>query len=488
MYYGFLAGSLTSSIVVPVLVRHLNAGRVDRAASVSGSILGLSLVAGMCILPVFVLLVPALLSPPGTGSGTGMQEQAQLVRLLILFACPQILMYVVIGSATSVMYARRHFVIPAAAPAVENVGVVAVLLTVAFLRHGRTPSGSPPLWELLLLGAGSTVAVALHASLQWWGARRCGVVVRPRGWRHQEEVAGIVRGALRGLGQASLLAGSTLVMLVIASRIPGGAVALQVALNFYFLPIALVATPVGLAVLPRLASLSQGGRDDLFRQVVGEGLRLVLVVIVPAAVGCALVAEQVVRVVSAGAMTTGSGIAMTASALAALAAGLVGQALFFVASQVCFAVRDTRTPLLCMLLQTVLCVGACGAVVLLVDDERLVELVAWSYAAASTVGGVVLTWRVLRPMRAVRRQVVATLLRSTLAAAAMAVAVGLVLAVAEPRLGGRIGAILAVLGAAVVGALCYGLVHLLLRSPDLALVRLPRSPGTVDDQLAEGGT
>ncbi len=65
VYYGFLAGSLTSSIVVPVLVRHLHAGRVDLAASVSGSILGLSLVAGSCILPVVVLLVPALLSPPG---------------------------------------------------------------------------------------------------------------------------------------------------------------------------------------------------------------------------------------------------------------------------------------------------------------------------------------------------------------------------------------------------------------------------------------
>ncbi len=146
-----------------------------------------------------------------------------------------------------------------------------MLLTVALLRQGRAPSGGTPAWELLLLGFGSTLAVALHASLQWWGARRCGVVVRPRGWRHQEEVASIVRGALHGLGQASLLAGSTLVMLVIASHVPGGAVALQVALNFYFLPIALVATPVGLAVLPRLASLSQGGRDDLFRQVTARG-------------------------------------------------------------------------------------------------------------------------------------------------------------------------------------------------------------------------
>ncbi|MEO5710592.1 MAG: lipid II flippase MurJ [Nocardioidaceae bacterium] len=488
VYYGFLAGSLTSSIVVPVLVRHLHAGRVDRAVAVSGSILGLSLVAGLCILPVLVLLVPALLSPPGTGSDAAMREQAQLARLLILFTCPQILMYVVIGSATSVMYARRNFVIPAAAPAVENLGVVAVLVVVALLREGRTPTDGAPRWELLVLGAGSTVAVALHASVQWWGARRCGVIVRPRAWRHQEEVSSVVRGALHGLGQASLLAGSTLVMLVVASRVPGGAVALQVALNFYFLPIALVAAPVGLAVLPRLASLSQGGRDDLFRQVVGEGLRLVLVVIVPAAVGCALVAHQVVRVVSVGAMATGPGIAMTASALSALAVGLVGQALFFVASQACFAVRDTRTPVRCMLLQTIVCVGACGVAVLLVDDETLVELVALSYAVASTVGGMVLTWRVVRPMSAVRRQVVATLLRSALAAACMAVVVGLILAFAEQRLEGRFGAFLAVLTATVAGAVCYGLAHLLLRSPDLALLRTARTPRTTHDQLAEAGT
>ena len=40
------------------------------------------------------------------------------------------------------------------------------------------------------------------------------------------------------MAQAGLLAVQTLALLVVASRVAGGAVALQIALNFYFLPIA----------------------------------------------------------------------------------------------------------------------------------------------------------------------------------------------------------------------------------------------------------
>ena len=39
-----------------------------------------------------------------------------------------------------------------------------------------------------------------------------------------------------------------LLVMLLASRVAGGAVALQVGLNFYALPIALVTTPIGLAI------------------------------------------------------------------------------------------------------------------------------------------------------------------------------------------------------------------------------------------------
>ena len=62
---------------------------------------------------------------------------------------------------------------------------------------GDQPAGAGvPNGEVLLLGLGCTGAVALHAGLQWLGARRAGVRVRPTaGWRDPE-----VRDVLRRVG------------------------------------------------------------------------------------------------------------------------------------------------------------------------------------------------------------------------------------------------------------------------------------------------
>ena len=339
VYYGFLAGSLTSAIVVPALVRHLQAGRADRVSEVSRAVLGLATAAAACVLPVAILVLPLLLGL-GSSDDAGTRHQADLARVLVLFTGPQVLLYGVVGSSTAVMYAHRRFVLPALAPAVENVGVIGVLALFAWVRPD--PS-SYSVADLALLGCGSTLAVAAHASVQWWGAARCGVRLWPRSWRNDPEVRRLVRGALNGLGQAGLFALSLLVMLLISSHVAGGAVALAIALNFYHLPVALVAQPIGLAVLPRLAALHHRGRADELAAATARSLRLTLLVVVPAAVGTILVADQVVSVVTVGAMV-GGGSAMTSAALAALAVGLTGQALFFVASQACYARSDTRTP------------------------------------------------------------------------------------------------------------------------------------------------
>src|SRR5437660_1471688 len=61
VYYGFLAGSLFSSLLVPALVGHIDAG--DRRASerVAGGFLGMTLVALVVIAPIAIALGPLVL-------------------------------------------------------------------------------------------------------------------------------------------------------------------------------------------------------------------------------------------------------------------------------------------------------------------------------------------------------------------------------------------------------------------------------------------
>src|SRR5260370_17589571 len=143
---------------------------------------------------------------------------------------------------------------------------------------------------MLLLGLGATGAVALHAATQWWGARRAGVVLRPRpGWR-DPEVLVVIRRALPSLAQAGLASLQVLLLLMVANRLPGGVIAFQIALNFYYLAIAVGATPVALSVLPRLARMHLEGDTTAFRDTLVAGLALGVLVTIPAPVGCLVLA------------------------------------------------------------------------------------------------------------------------------------------------------------------------------------------------------
>jgi putative peptidoglycan lipid II flippase len=471
IYYGFLAGSFVPTLLVPILVRHVDAGRPEAAARVTGGVLGLVFTVTVLLVPAAVLGLPALMAATAHATGASTSGQTGLARWLVVMTVPQVFLYAVAGTGMATLFAHRRFVLGSVAPAVENVLVVCVLGLVA-ARYGlhREDAAGVPTGELLLLGLGSTAAVGGHAALQWWGARRCGVLLRPtRGWR-QPEVRSVLRRAKHALAQAGLLAVQTLALLVVASTVAGGAVALQIALNFYFLPIALIATPIGMALLPRLARLHRSG-DQGFTDAFVRGLTLALFFATPASVGYVAVAGPVAHTISVGELTSEKGYAMVAGALAALAVGLVGQTVFFIATQASYAAGDTRAPLRSMTLQAVVCLALCATALVVADAARLPMFVGGAYAVASLVGGGHLLHQVAHGSGGVRRRFGAALARTLVCSLAMVLPVRIVLDVAHDAAPGRAGWALALVSSCVTGLLAYLLVHLLVRSIELRWLR-----------------
>jgi putative peptidoglycan lipid II flippase len=477
IYYGFLAGSLFPSLLVPALVQHIDRSESSATGRISGGFLGVTIAALAVLAPVAVVLLPLALQLGGLGQpGAGNEDQVVLARWFVLMMIPQVFLYAVVGTSISVMNAHRRFALPAAAPAIENLGIIAVLGVVSWRYGGDRAIGSQSTGELLLLGLGSTAAVAFHAFVQWWGAHHTGITIRPRaGWR-DPEVMTVIRRSFRSVQQAGLLALQLLTMLIVANRVAGGTIALQIALNFYYLPIALAAFPVALALLPRLARLHLRDETD-FADTFARGLALALFVIVPAACGYVLLADPIAHTVSAGRMDTTAGLAMISGGLAALACGLVGEAVFIVTTQAAYSRRDTRTPLLSMLLQTIICLSLCGFAVS-ATGTRVVILVGSAYAAASLVGGTHLYLRVRRTLQLGNQRVWPTLLRVCIGAAAM---VGPVLLVADAITApgsGRLGWTLALVVGSLTGLVVFGLAQALMRSPELGWLRegLGRNP------------
>jgi murein biosynthesis integral membrane protein MurJ len=470
VYYGFLAGSLFSSLLVPALVRHIDAGDHSASQRVAGGFLGMTLVALVVIAPVAILLGPFVLRFATLGGAAHQvgAEQAQVGRLLIIMFVPQIFFYGVVGTATAVMNSRQRFALAAGAPTVKNLGTIAVLLLTAVIYGTGTTLGNVPPGELLLLGLGSTGAVALHAATQWWGASRAGVRLIPRaGWR-DPEVRVVVRRALPSLAQAGLVAFQVLTLLVVANRLPGGVVAFQIALNFYYLAIAVGATPVALSLLPRLARMHLDGDQAGFRDTLVRGLSLGFFITIPAAVGYLVLAVPLARAISFGRMSGVAGVTMVAASLAALSLAVVGQTAFLIATYASYARKDTRTPLISMVLQATVCLGLVSTA-LFVHGPAVLLVLGLALSVAVTVGACHLIFHVWRSLSERGSQHLAPSLGKFLVGAVvMAGPAWLTATAISQRLGRPFGPRISITAAALVGILVFLAVQAAWRTPELA--------------------
>lgn len=338
--YNFLAGSLITAIVVPPLVARLDRGDRAGAADLASRFVGLLLAALGGLAAVTLLLSPVLVRLLTIGVDEDVADARRVTWIFLLLVVPQVLGYGLIGVCVAAQNAQHRFRLASGAPIVENVGVVATLVVSAAVFGTGTQVGDASSGQVLLLGVGSTLAVAVHAALQWWGAYRAGLTIRPRtGWR-VPDVAEMVRIAVPSMGSTGLYAGRYLVLAVVAGTIPGGWVAFQIGLNFYNLPVAIGGRPVGIALLPRLSRLWQGGRSEEFRVAYWHGLALAGSVAIPAAAAYLVLADPIANVLAFGEMATPEGIHLLAYSLVGLAVGVFAESCFEVARQAAYARRQ----------------------------------------------------------------------------------------------------------------------------------------------------
>lgn len=259
----FLTGALFTSPLVPRLFQAQARGGPTEAGRVAGGFVGVVLLGFLGVALLVVLAGPLMLIIGALGLGIDdpaiAAEQRRVGVLLLALVMPQLLLYGVAGAGGSAMNSQGRFAIAAAAPVVENVGIIAALLAAGFIWGRGLELGAVTNEHIVFVGLGSTAAVVLHAAVQCWGAHRVGLSLRPRwGWR-EPVIRGILRAARPSLGFSVMNAARMFTTLVAANAVAGGAVAYNLALAFYFLVAALIARPVSTALLPVLVRLRESG-------------------------------------------------------------------------------------------------------------------------------------------------------------------------------------------------------------------------------------
>lgn len=327
---------------------HEQARRVaEGALSVLLTVLALLTLAAIVFMPeAMTLLAPGFRRDP---------ERFALAVELTRITFPYLMLICLVALFSGVLNGLDRFAIAAAAPLLFNVALIGGLALAPFLAlplvHG--------------LAWGVAAAGILQFVLLAWAVAAAGMPLRLPAPRLTPEV----RLLLRRMGPGAIGAGVTqinlMVDVIIASFLPQGSIAfLYYADRVNQLPLGVIGTAVGTALLPALSRQVRAGEGTAALATQNRAIELALLLTVPASVGLAVAAWPIVHVLfGRGAFGAGD-VTATAAALAVYALGLPAYVLVKVFAPGFFARGDTASPvkvaIVCVVLNIALCLALIG--------------------------------------------------------------------------------------------------------------------------------
>lgn len=336
VYELFLGGILTS-VFVPVLIEAREKREGDASALISVSLLALALVSAIAAVgaPFIMRIYTFRVSDP-----VARAAQLELATFLLRWFAPQIFFYGVSAVAEALLNVRGRFGPPKFAPALNNVIVASTLFAYArmFGERSLELSGSAK----TLLAAGTTAGVVVQAIVLLPYLR--GERIRPRFDVRDPAVARVLRLAAYVLGYVAVNQIGLWVVLALANGVRGGVTAWQVAFIFFQLPHGLFAVSLQSALFPALSRAAAAGDWTTFRSRFAAGFRGVVYLLLPAAIGYAILAHPIARLVLARGVADTRDASAVASVLQVFALGLVSYALFHLLTRCFYALPDTKTP------------------------------------------------------------------------------------------------------------------------------------------------
>ena len=391
----------------------------DEAWHAVSAVVSLIAAVAAALSALFVVVAPLVIRLYFAGNqAADAADQRAVATLLLRLFTPQVAIYGLIAVVTAVLHARRRFTAPKFAPVLNNLVVIALLLALPHLVDdldiGWLRDNTGAVW---LLGLGTTAGVAAMAAAMIPAVVRSGARLR---WVW-EPGHPLVRRMLRlsgwTVGFVALNQIALAVVIILANHRAGDYAVYTSAYIFFLLPHAVVGVTVMDALQTDLSE--HWSRSDLrsLASDISRGVRLSLAVLIPAAIGYALLARPIVTLVIQHGALKAASAQLAADTLAIFAFGLPGFTAFLFFTRVFQAMHDTRTVFWLYVGENALNIAA--AVVL--HDRFGVQGLAFAYAFAYTIAAIV-------ALVVVRRRVVGfesrVLLVSVTRVAAAAAAMG----------------------------------------------------------------
>lgn len=329
----FGEGAFASGFV-PLFSRRLASGGHEDAQKFSNEILAVFMPTLLVVTLLFEIAMPAVLwiivsdyaATPG---------KFELAVELTRYTFPYLIFISLVALLSGVLNSLTRFAVAAFAPALLNIALIAALLI--------APSGGPETVRAM------AVAVLLGGIFQfalcWIAVRQAGVRLhfgRPR-------LTPAVRELIILIVPATLAAGvyqiSQLFYTFFSSRLGEGALTnLGYADRLNQLPLSIIGTALGTAILPSISRSIERREDVIAANTQAKAFDMAMLLTLPATLALAVASGPIIAALFQGGRYSAEDAAITGNILAILVTGLPAYVLVKVLTPGFYARKDVKTP------------------------------------------------------------------------------------------------------------------------------------------------
>jgi putative peptidoglycan lipid II flippase len=457
------ADAALQAAFVPVFTEQLEAGRRPSAFRLASTLIFLATIVLGFLTALFILLAPVIvpLFAPGL---EGAEEELTVNLAQLLF--PILLMLGVSGVVVGVLNSYNRFGVFAIAPLFWNLAIIAVLVGLA----PAFPEGD----EIYAYAIGVLVGTALQLSLVAWDLRNTPFrLQRVFDWRSPlvKKVLLLMLPVTISLGLINFnLSINSLFATLVEGSIEGeplgnfAPAAIDKAFRLYMLPQGVFSVAVATVIFPTLARYAARREYDSLRSTMANGMRMIILVLVPAAAALLVLSEPITELVYQRGEFDANQTDLVSEALFWFAFSLPFNGLFLLMTRTFFSLQRPWIPTAIAVINLV--VTALGSLLLYkpFGIGGIVAATAIATSASVFAQGLILR-RELHGLEI--GSLIDGAIRVTAGAAVLAGVAYLVWSGLDGAVGtGTIGQIIAVGGGLTAGALAYLAVVLALRVPE----------------------
>ncbi|NMG74510.1 murein biosynthesis integral membrane protein MurJ [Aromatoleum diolicum] len=323
-----------SQAFVPILAEYKNRQGTEethRLVNRVATVLGLAVTA---VSALGIMATPFIIQVSAPGFAAEPEKFALTVELTRI-TFPYILFMSLVALAGGVLNTWSRFAIPAFTPVLLNLSFIGMALFAA-------PYFDPP---VLALAWAVFIGGVLQLALQLRPLARIGLLPRfdlslsDPGVRR---VAKLMLPAMLGVSVSQI---SLIINTIFASFLASGSVSwLYYADRLMEFPAGLLGAALGTILLPSLSKMHADEQPEAFSSLLDWGLRLTLMLTLPAALALALLAVPLIATLFQHGAFTANDVLQTRLALVAYSVGLTGLILVKILAPGFYARQDIRTP------------------------------------------------------------------------------------------------------------------------------------------------